>query len=322
MSNKNIITEFERLIAFIENLNDNETNIKTKTSNNFRLKQLKNVVSIIKSYPSKITLNNYKELVNISGIGKNSINRIKEILENGSLEELGDFIDTKKEEKKILDELSSVINIGDSLALDFYNKGIKSVKQLKKEIKEEKIEVNDKIKLGLKYYKKINTDIPRDDIINFYNKFSKIIDKNLIFEFTGSYRRGNPTSGDIDILIAKTTTSPSLDSIITLLKNKKLLVDDMTDNTESKYMGFMKLSDYIVRIDIRYIPIEDWICALVYFTGSKTLNQKMRMIAKKKNLKLNEYGLFKKNGEKIIIKSEKDLFDKLDMKYLEPNERI
>ena len=47
----------------------------------------------------------------------------------------------------------------------------------------------------------------------------------------------------------------------------------------------------------------------------------MRNIAKSKKLKLSEYGLFKLNGDKITINSERDIFDALDMEYLIPRLR-
>ena len=47
----------------------------------------------------------------------------------------------------------------------------------------------------------------------------------------------------------------------------------------------------------------------------------MRQEAIKLNMKLNEYGLFKDN-EKLKVNSEKDIFDYLNLKYLEPFERI
>ena len=72
---------------------------------------------ILKKYPEKITIKNYQELENISGIGKGTISRIKEILETGSLSELKDFVDINKEKKKIIEDLESVVGIGHSHAL-------------------------------------------------------------------------------------------------------------------------------------------------------------------------------------------------------------
>lgn len=344
--NVEIINEFEKLVSFISEEIDKQQglkDLKKVTSNQFRLRQTKNVLSILKKYPVKITLDNYKELQNIQGIGKGSLERIKEILNNGSLSELSNFIDTTKEKNKIIENLESVVGIGHVSALEFFNQGIKSVKDLIKKVNEGKIEVNDKILLGLKYYGKFEGNIPRKEIDKVNKIFNNIINKinkklkekdQYIFEICGSYRREKDTSGDIDVLISKKgTLEPDfnyLENIIKLLKeplknnNKKpLLIDDMTNkNIHTKYMGFCKYKENPTRrIDIRFIPYESYFSALLYFTGSAELNKQMRNIAKSKNLKLSEYGLFKTNGDKISINSERDAFDALDMEYLLPRLR-
>ena len=342
--NNTIINEFEKLIKFISEETDKlQTlkDLKKVTSNKFRLKQIKNVLSILKKYPNKITLDNCAELGNIQGIGKGSINRITEILINGSLSELSNFNDNNKDKNKIIEDLESVVGIGHSNALDFYNKGIKSVKDLIKKVSKNEIVVNDKILLGLKYYGKFEGNIPRKEIDKVYKIFTDIINKinkktneEYIFEICGSYRREKKTSGDIDILISKKGKLDNkinyLENIIKLLKepikknnDKPLLIDDMTDkNIHTKYMGFCKyLENPPRRIDIRFVPYEFYFSALLYFTGSAELNKYMRQIAKDKNLKLSEYGLFKENGDKIKINSEKDVFDALNIEYLKPQLR-
>lgn len=109
----------------------------------------------------------------------------------------------------------------------------------------------------------------------------------------------------------------------------KVLVDNLTDfDNKTKYMGFSKLSRKPVRrVDVRFVPYESYYYALLYFTGSYQLNTQMRIISKQKGYKLNEYGLFKikedgtVSNRKIKVKSEKDIFKKLGMDYLEPNQR-
>jgi DNA polymerase/3'-5' exonuclease PolX len=87
-------------------------------------------------------------------------------------------------------------------------------------------------------------------------------------------------------------------------------------------MGFGKYKNNPPRrIDIRFVPFESYISALVYFTGSVELNKKMRNIAKNKKLKLSEYGIFKENGEKLIINEERDIFNLLNLEYLVPRLR-
>ena len=53
-----------------------------------------------------------------------------------------------------------------------------------------------------------------------------------------------------------------------------------------------------LQVDLRVVPADSFGAALQYFTGSKQHNVRLREIAVKAKLKLNEYGLFK--GEKMI----------------------
>lgn len=339
--NSKIINEFEKLISFIED--QQETDNKAIVAKQFRIKQLKNVLSLLKKYPEKITLDNYKELSKVSGIGKGSIDRIKEILENGFLSELASYKDISKKKKKALEDLESVVGIGPAIALELYDKGIKSVKKLIKMVEDDEIELNDKILLGLKYYGKFEENIPRKEISCIYKIFTDVIkklNKNLdenkkyVFEICGSYRREKLTSGDIDVLISKKGKLNEkvnyLEEIINLLKeplkknnDQPLLIDALTyKNIHTKYMGFCKFLDNPNRrIDIRFVPFDSYFSALAYFTGPADLNKKMRLIAKNKKLKLSEYGLFTKEGEKLPIHSEQDIYDILGMEFIEPKDR-
>ena len=351
MLNDNIIKEFQRLIAFIKIEKEKNKDIKNITANNFRLKQLNTVLTIFKKYEDKITLKNYKELKDIDGIGAYTIQRIKEILETGKLDELGDFKDPSIDKEKIIEKLEEVIGIGRVNALEFYNQDIKSVKMLKDKIKKKEITVNEKIDLGLRYYGIYKKNIPRSEIYDISKIIKTIIKKmntyyNLdektkyIYQICGSYRRENLTSGDIDVLISKLDIKDDsddsddsirhLERVVEQLKkkikkndNKPLLIDDITDkNFETKYMGFLKYKENPVRrIDIRFVSYESYYSALLYFTGSAELNKKMRMIAKKLKLKLSEYGLFKEDGSKIKINSEEEFFKKLDIPFIEPKNR-
>ena len=168
MLNSDIIAEFEKLISFIKNSSSNEP--KEKIANSFRLKQLNNVLTILKKYPTKITLKNYEELKEIDGIGTHTIERIKEILSTGKLAELANFSVKDQGKEKILEELESVVGIGRVKSTEFYEAGITSVKMLKQKIKKGEIEVNEKIELGLKYYGVYETNIPRKEIVQVNKK--------------------------------------------------------------------------------------------------------------------------------------------------------
>jgi DNA polymerase/3'-5' exonuclease PolX len=95
----------------------------------------------------------------------------------------------------------------------------------------------------------------------------------------------------------------------------------LTENGKTKYMGICNLNGILRRIDIRFIPYESFYPAILYFTGSKDLNTKMRQLARINGWILNEYGLFDKNKKMMKVSSEKDIFDYLEMNYLSPDKR-
>ena len=65
---------------------------------------------------------------------------------------------------------------------------------------------------------------------------------------------------------------------------------------------------------------DEYPCAIVYFTGSKEHNVRLRGIAKKFGLKLNEYGLF--HGDKpIAVDSEEQVYERLGLSYVPPELR-
>ena len=83
MTNEKIIFEFKRLIEYTKNKIDllkKEKNIKEANNLNFKIRIFNNVISAIKSFSKVITIDNYKELLNVQGIGKGSVERIKDIL--------------------------------------------------------------------------------------------------------------------------------------------------------------------------------------------------------------------------------------------------
>ena len=214
MSNQKIISEFERLLAYIKNETENLTDKKEISKNNFRTRQISNVIILLKKFPKKINTKNLNEVGEIRGIGKSSIERIKEILEKGKLSELGSFVDTKKAKKKSIKELEEIIGVGHAKAKEFYEQGITSIKMLRSKIKKKEIEVNDKVLLGLKYHGVFEENIPRKEIDTVYKLLKKIVTKmnkdykytknnQYCFEICGSYRREKLTSGDMDILLTK-----------------------------------------------------------------------------------------------------------------------
>lgn len=338
MKNAKIISEFEKLVKQIAHDIDNETDKKKKMIDLFRLKQIGNALTIIQKYPSIIKAG--KDLEGTKGIGKGIINRIDEILDEGSLSEItmqGKDI----EESKYVDELKEIYGIGEKKAHELVMKnGIKSVDALKKAYMKGKVHLNNNVVMGLKYYGLYRQQIPRAEMEKMEKYIQNVaaqISNKLEVRICGSYRRKKPFSNDIDCMLSHPSIKTRddlknkknyLHKFIEALKDDMFIVDSLTgEDVETKFMGFCKYSKKLPvrRIDIRYIPYESYYAALLYFTGSGSFNQNMRQEAKKLGYKLNEYGLYKKVGNTykyIKIKSEEDIFNELGMDYVLPEKRI
>lgn len=289
-----------------------------KPSNySFKINSFKKTIDIINNLGFEIT--NIEQLKNIKGIGKGTLERISEIIKSGKLKENKTNTNTNISEFKLL---QTITGIGPAKATALIKNNITFDNLINNPSQEILKELTHHQLLGIKYYHDLNKKIPRDIITSFISLLNKIKKKyDFTFTVCGSYRREKDFSSDIDVLILE--EKHNLNSIIQLLKNKDILVDDLTTKGNTKYMGICKLPNFpqFMRIDIRLIPHHSYPFAILYFTGSKLTNTYMRNIAIKLNLKLNEYGLFDKNNNPILLKTEQEIFDYLKIQYKHPNQR-
>lgn len=260
---------------------------------------------------------------NITGIGK-SIDKIIQDIISGKTEVL---LDKRVEAINKFKEIMSVGIVKATALVDIHN--IYTIEDLKNK----KDILNDKQILGLKYYEDFNKKIPRKEmdlhkyIIDKAIKGVKTVNGNIIkHDIVGSYRRGAKSSGDIDILISDNLgENILLDAFIKKLKSVNYIIDDFAHGNQ-KYMGVCECGDVARRIDILYVKPDEYPFAILYFTGSKIFNIKMRKIALDKGYTMNEHGLKLKNSTdglfiKTNAKTEQDIFKYLDMEYTNPIDR-
>ena len=275
------------------------------------------VEKLVRNLDKEITSSN--DLKGIRGIGKGSLDRIDEILKTGTLQELDNHPDINQ--IRNVAELMKVSGIGTSQAKKLVDQDIDSISKLQDAFDEGNITLNKHQKVGLRYFKDFQQPIPSQEIKKSYGKIEKIIDKESpdnISMIVGSYSRGKPYSGDMDILLTHPRKN-NLKKIIGELEDSGILTDKISLG-QKKYMGVYKSGGKARRIDIRYIPFESYYPAVLHFTSSGGFNEKIRTEAKKKGYKLSELGLFK-GDKKIKINNEKDIFKKLGIPYKSPAQR-
>lgn len=267
----------------------------------------------------------------IKNIGEKIEDKIGEILKTGKLAKAEELRDDPK--LKLIDIFSKIMSVGGVTVLKIINEyNIKSLDELKK--KADELGLNDKIKMGLKYYEDLVQKIPRKEM-DEHNKYITEISKDILKDFNstlemvGSYRRGALQSGDLDIIIRdENNDNRVFKKLINNLIEKKYILETISYGNK-KFSGICKLPGEKIarRIDVLFTTKKEYPFAMLYFTGSGDFNKKMRFILKKRGLKLNEYTLKKKNEEDKYIeiehdfKTEKDIFNYLGFTYIEPKDR-
>lgn len=328
--NKTIVDQFKLLVKQIKYDIDFTTG-KQQLINMYRLSSVQKVLKYLEGYPKKISSSD--QLKGIKNIGAKSLIRIDEILKTGKLAEIKI---TEESEKylQIISQLEDIFGIGRKKAYELFKKhDITSISDLQAKYKKGLIELPDNIIKGLKYVGKIKENIPRaeiDDLKLILDKTTLEINPKLFGVICGSYRRGNNVSNDVDFVLVHTNMKTKNDTLkhnyltdfVNALKKKGIIVDSLTgDDVPTKYMGIVKIKKELRRLDIRYVPCESFYSAILYFTGSRDLNKKMRQLAIDSDYVLNEYGLFNEKQKMFKVTSEKDIFDLLGMEYLPPEKR-
>ncbi len=270
-----------------------------------------------------------KGLMKIAGVGEGIADKIEEFLKTGKIKEI------EKYEKKYpikLEELMEVEGIGPKTIKVLYQKlKIKNLKELEKAALQKKIrnlegfgEKSEKnILEAIDFLKRSKGRFLLSDAYYLAEKITselqkiKEIDKIIA---CGSLRRMKETIGDIDLLA---TIKPAF---VKNSESKKKIMDVFVNLN-----GVIKIWDYgltksSVRFskgidaDLRVVESNEFGSALQYFTGSKEHNIALRKIAIDKNLKLNEYGLFK-GKKRIAGENEEEIYKILGLSYIEPEIR-
>lgn len=283
--------------------------LKKEPVSRFKAAAYQKVANAIKSLPR---VESYDDVKDIKGIGKEIEAKIKEILATGKSSSAEK---ARTESVEISEKLLKIYGVGPAKARELISAGIRSLEDLK-----ERAELlNTNQRLGLKYYDDINSRIPRAEIDNHIRDIRDSVEGDLELEVAGSYRRGAPNSGDIDVLI-----TGDHDEYVALLD--KLLDDGyivaFLSRGDKKALTLAHIPGKPVRrVDFQFTTPEEFPFALLYFTGSDQFNVSMRKYALTKGYSLSEHGLKRVNSdvpEPPTFSTEKEIFEFLKYPYTEP----
>ena len=259
------------------------------------------------------------ELKNIPGIGESTAEEIKEYLDTGKVQRLEKL---KTDMPVDLRSLSAVETIGPKKIKVLYQQlGVSNLDDLEQAAKEGKIQKLDGF--GKKTEENIlaNISFAREKgqrfLLGYVLPEARGIIKELTdqvdqIELAGSLRRMKETVGDVDILVVSSESKKVMDYFTEMDRVEQVIAHGKTKSTIRLYGG--------IQVDLRIVNKQSFGSALQYFTGSKDHNVKLRKIAQKNGLKLNEYGLFEDDKRKAG-ESEEKVYQKLDLEWVPPELR-
>jgi DNA polymerase (family 10) len=262
------------------------------------------------------------ELEEIDGVGENIAEKIAEYLETGEMEY---YRELKEDLPVDIEALTAVEGLGPKKVRKIYQAlEVTDLDELEEAA--EKGEIAGIEGFGEKTQQKILNNIESarkgqermllGKAFPIAEKLRERLEKSAKFEeitVVGSFRRRKPTVGDIDILSASSEPEKAMEEFTGMED-----VEDILGEGETKSSVIISGN---LQVDLRIVEEESYGAALQYFTGSIDHNVALRTIAVDKDLKLNEYGLFDSEDTKIAGETEKAVYSKLGMDYIEPELR-
>ena len=293
--------------------------------NPFKAKAYEKVIKQLREYNRPI--HTIDDLAGIQGIGEKIHAKIVEILATGVLASAERVKSTGTLDS--LEIFQGIYGVGPAKASALVKAGYKTIDDLRKAIIKEPSILNANQTIGLAYYEDLLKRIPRAEM----EAHEKILVSSTEFpiEIVGSYRRGQESSGDVDVLIripegvSVKHAQAGFESFISKLEEKHYIVEILAKGTK-KCMAISRCPGGCARrLDLLLTPADEYAYALLYFTGSDKYNVAFRAHALTCGYTLNEHGM-KPIREDVppvpTMKTEKDICKFLKLAYVEPSKRI
>jgi len=301
--------------------------LELKGENPFRIRAYEKAAQNIESLAQDVeTLTKENKLTSLPGIGQDLANKIKEIIKTGTLTQ---YEKLKKEVPKGLLEMMEIPGLGSKTVKLIYEKlKIDSIGKLEEAAKSGKLRKLDGIRekteenilKGIGLLKKGRERTPLYlglKIVEGFLQPLKQMKEVEKIEVAGSVRRRRETIRDIDILIVSKNPPKVMDKFVSLSYVREVLAKGETKSS-------VRAGENEIQVDLRVVDRESFGSALMYFTGSKAFNIKLRQLAIKDGYKINEYGVFtltKGKEKKIAGRTEEEIFKLFKMPFIAPELR-
>jgi len=291
--------------------------------NPFKTRSYVNGARTIESLDEDIeTVMREGRLQEIKGIGEALSEKIESLLTTGRIP----FLDELRAKfPETLFELFNIPGLGAKRIKQFYDElGIKSMRELKEACETNRLAALKGV--GAKMEAKILEGIAyaEEHVGQFHYHVAEAAAMELLqhvrackavirVELAGSLRRRKEVVKDIDIVASSKHPETVMSHFVAYPQRKRVTGHGDTKSSIILANG--------MSADLRVVRDEVFPYTLAHFTGSKDHNVVMRQRAKDLDLKLNEYGLHRENGEVLPARDESDIYKALDLPYIPPEMR-
>ena len=314
MKNAEIVGLFSEIADFLE----------IKGENPFRVRAYRRAAQVVEGLPEDISsVADRGGLLDIPGIGKDLAAKIQEYLDRGSVAYLTGL---RQEIPPGVIELMGIHGVGPKTAKLLYEQvGVDSVEKLEELAREHKLagvpgiqaKTEENILKGIAVWRGGRERTPLGAALTLAETILETL-RNLEdvdqISTAGSLRRMKETVKDIDILVTSKTPARIMEVFVGLPN-----VAEVLDHGETK--SSLRLREGI-QVDLRVVEPDCFGAALQYFTGSKQHNIRVREFAQRRELKVNEYGVFEgKSGKRVAGATEEDVYRAIGLPLIPPELR-
>ena len=301
------------------------TRIKDGSAQSFRARAYDAAAKALEGLPHRVAGLSGGELLRVSGIGKSSASYIREYVETGRV----DRLDQLREEFPLqFRELVRVPGLGPKRAVMLRTAlGVDSVESLIVALEAEA--VRQLPGFGPKTEENLLRAIDRlgwsgkdrrTPILAAMRLARRIVSEVRTLPgvqeaaYCGSLRRFRDTVADLDILVATPDPAPVTQRLVKMGWVRHVMVSGDTKTSMLTHSG--------LQVDVRVVPMQQWGAALLYFTGSKEHNIRLRRLAIERGWVLSEYALYEAEGGGIVAQETEDgIYEALGLPWIPPTIR-
>jgi DNA polymerase (family 10) len=288
----------------------------------FRVRAYENAAQAIASQANDLGRLSLSDLKKIHGVGQSTAQKIRELFETGSVQKLEAL---RQKYPSSLVALLRLQGVGPKAVRRLQSElGVLSLDDLRRAIDERRLR---ELKgFGEKSEDRLRNAIARLEKEGALNRTSIAIAlphaerlvaelaqvRGVVFAgYCGSLRRFSETVGDVDIVVATLDPAPVMDAFVALAAVERVLARGETKTSVVTRRG--------LQVDLRVVAPHQLGAALLYFTGSKSHNVKLRQRALARGYTLNEYALTAVEGGAVIAsETEEDIYRALGLPFIPP----